>query len=267
MEIHKTISKCNMSSIQENCFKVSKPNNFVNTETVNLEVGFLMENFLDNKTKILDNDYSEVKKDIYNDKFDVDGINNDYLDLEHDDFIPQHDIVKVEENIISDHSPSRDVPYFSEQKIKKKAGVHQIKSKSIKGYPVRKCKFCKQTFKAYYQLQQHKATHTNKVPFACEICNKSFFTKSSFEKHIDCEKKCRAKQIKSTKKKFKCKLCNEKFISPYKLKEHNVTYHNKVPFSCEICNKTFYSKFNFDRHNECEYHIKKVHEQSLLFTN
>ncbi|KAJ8943265.1 hypothetical protein NQ318_017283 [Aromia moschata] len=88
-------------------------------------------------------------------------------------------------------------------------------------------------------LNSHMAIHTNKRPYKCENCPKSFAIKSDLTMH---------KKIHNSK--HKCSFCCKTFSVPSKLQRHIRIHMNNKPFACNFpnCGKAFSDKRNLDGH-------------------
>src|SRR5437762_11950222 len=81
----------------------------------------------------------------------------------------------------------------------------------------------------------------------CEICNKSFYDKSTLKRHYESASVHRTEKSVA----FKCEICNKTFSDKSNLTRHvNSKVHEpKVQNNrCELCNKTFSDCGNLYRH-------------------
>lgn len=111
--------------------------------------------------------------------------------------------------------------------------------------------------------------------YECELCNKSFISKSKIRKHMDVHKnKGRPKRlctvcglelcstynlnnhirtVHGRERKFHCTLCDRRFSHSHHLKTHMNRHDNIRPFQCDQCVKAFFDKTTLREH------IKSVH--------
>ena len=74
--------------------------------------------------------------------------------------------------------------------------------------------------------------------YKCEICNKSYRLKNSYQKHL----------LTHKTKKFKCDKCHASFCFNSKLKRHNLIHTDIKDFKCNICDTAFNLKYNLKVH-------------------
>ncbi|KAK1342286.1 hypothetical protein QTO34_015042 [Cnephaeus nilssonii] len=89
------------------------------------------------------------------------------------------------------------------------------------------------------QLKRHMITHSEKRPYRCEICNKSFKRLDQVGAH---------KVIHSEDKPYKCKRCGKGFAHRNVYKNHKKTHSEERPFQCEECKALFRTPFSLHRH-------------------
>ena len=107
-------------------------------------------------------------------------------------------------------------------------------------------KVCDICHKIVSRLSSHKKyTHSDGKNFDCQICDKTFVTKSDLNKHIKTNHK-RKEIVKP-----KCSKCEKEFVSAQNLKTHVLAIHEKLKEnSCSFCSKSFFSKGHMKRHEE-----------------
>ena len=124
--------------------------------------------------------------------------------------------------------------------------------------------------------------HTNRRPFECKECLKTFVTKKYLKTHqnihskkrkfhpnlkkgwnrnIRCEYKDCYTYFKSktdlarhtryhhtTDKRFECTECQRKYLTELQLKEHQKIHLKEEVFQCLVCNRRFDNKLNLQKH-------------------
>lgn len=102
------------------------------------------------------------------------------------------------------------------------------------------CTICNKTYKKS-SLKAHVASHTSKVEFGCNICDKGFTTKWNLKQH---------KWIHASRssKPFKCTVCPKAFIREAEYTSHMNTHKSIKPYTCDHCGCQFARKYNWLRH-------------------
>ncbi|XP_057706676.1 zinc finger protein 391-like isoform X1 [Corythoichthys intestinalis] len=102
------------------------------------------------------------------------------------------------------------------------------------------CTLCDKRFFQKTSLKNHQHTHTGEKPFACTLCDKRFYCKAYLELH---------QRTHSGKKPFPCSLCDKSFSWKHRLKKHIRTHNGEKPFGCTICGKRFTKKGSLVMHD------------------
>ena len=104
-----------------------------------------------------------------------------------------------------------------------------------------KCTKCIKSYKHQNALTAHQRMHDGTV-FACELCEKRFYQKSTLEEH----------RIAHTfAKSYACDVdgCRKKFIAKSVMQQHKRTVHETVrENACEQCDRRFGTKINLATH-------------------
>ncbi len=91
------------------------------------------------------------------------------------------------------------------------------------------------------KLREKKKNNKKEIKenkFICNICNKEYNIKNSFQKHL----------LTHKNKKYICKDCNKRFSVNSKLKRHLLTHSDIKEFKCELCEAAFNLKYNLKVH-------------------
>ena len=102
---------------------------------------------------------------------------------------------------------------------------------------------CDADFADYAHFEQHTATcaRAKVTPHhSCEVCRKTFYSKSGYAKH---------KRLHTGSFKFRCRVCRKGFFDRTHLRAHMDSSHSKVRrFECKFCCKSFFWKHHLKRH-------------------
>ncbi|XP_060865222.1 zinc finger protein 85-like [Metopolophium dirhodum] len=149
------------------------------------------------------------------------------------------------------------------KKKNKKANKKQLKHENVSNFikdDEVKCNVCKQLFSKNYfaiHMQSHKAS------YKCDICDKTFFYLSIFNRH------------KATHKHdmvvYECKLCDKTFRNPNNLSKHDALHEQEI-IKCLFCFKTFkqfddfldhINMFSFDKRSKNLTNHIKIHSEGI----
>nr|XP_055025300.1 gastrula zinc finger protein XlCGF7.1-like [Misgurnus anguillicaudatus] len=104
------------------------------------------------------------------------------------------------------------------------------------------CEQCGMKFVTSGLLQCHMWKHSGERPYACSLCEKTFFSTVFLKRHMnDCHLEERS---------FTCSLCGHSFKRVHTLRKHMRIHTGEKPYSCSQCGKTFSYKYSLILHNK-----------------
>ncbi|XP_069118540.1 zinc finger protein 143-like isoform X2 [Argopecten irradians] len=100
---------------------------------------------------------------------------------------------------------------------------------------------CGRTFTWPAHLKYHKLTHMSTRNFACDMCDKKFYTAQRLKVHA---------RIHTGEKPFKCDECEKEFTTAGNLKNHKRIHSGERPYACskENCEKRFAEYSSLRKH-------------------
>uniref|UniRef100_UPI0037E84FDB zinc finger protein 260-like n=1 Tax=Semicossyphus pulcher TaxID=241346 RepID=UPI0037E84FDB len=102
------------------------------------------------------------------------------------------------------------------------------------------CKLCLKVRKTRFQLMEHYRTHTGEKPFKCPNCNLAYRFRGQIYMH---RKTCGQSKIQ-------CEKCDKKFFEREKYEKHMSKHHRDFPHPCKTCGKGFLVAGRLKNHME-----------------
>lgn len=124
-----------------------------------------------------------------------------------------------------------------------------------KDLEIYKCSFdeCQKTFKYQTSLIMHgRCVHSDERPFICDICSKTFKTRSNLNVHI---------KMHNNQRNHPCKICDQSFFTSSHLKAHVKVHLKDAKYKCSVldCGKMFIHQSSFKKHQNFHSGVKNHH--------
>jgi ferredoxin len=103
--------------------------------------------------------------------------------------------------------------------------IKKIKEIKISGEKSHKCGECNAVFKTNARLKEHIIIHTGNKPFTCELCDKSYNSRSNLRKHKELHKNLEVE----------CYHCPKVFSSKYQMRQHLRIHSTNNLLKCNFC--------------------------------
>ncbi|XP_053623233.1 oocyte zinc finger protein XlCOF6-like [Plodia interpunctella] len=133
---------------------------------------------------------------------------------------------------------------------KTKKHYHE-KTKHLGNRSIANCPFCNESFRSYYQRNQHLTkVHNSETPYKCNVCDKVYALKSLLMYHI--------KKSHLMERNCQCTECGFRFFSKKALKAHMVKHSGERAFACDVCHKAYARKYTLREH-------KRIHADERRF--
>lgn len=133
-------------------------------------------------------------------------------------FANKHLLIKIHLLVIEEYTPERNLIFviFVEKVCPKKLFHSFIHSLNFSGYRVS------------HQLTCHMIVHSDVRPYKCNLCTKTFRSRSNLKVHKDEHEGI---------KRYSCSYCDRKFLVRGNMLKHVRRHIGERPFKCELCEK------------------------------
>ncbi|XP_033984149.1 zinc finger protein 436-like [Trematomus bernacchii] len=101
------------------------------------------------------------------------------------------------------------------------------------------CDICEKSFLTARSRDKHAVLHTGEKPYECDVCHKAYLLKSSLIWH-------RREHVQE--KPHKCQVCDRSFSSSRQLRVHSSSHTGEKPYSCDVCGKSLCDLRSLSRH-------------------
>jgi uncharacterized Zn-finger protein len=88
-------------------------------------------------------------------------------------------------------------------------------------------------------LKTHQHIHSGEHPYLCDVCNRSFSTKSILKI---------PQSTHSGQRPYLCDVCDKSFSWKSELKTHQHIHSGEHPYLCDVCSKSFSRKSYLKTH-------------------
>ncbi|XP_030033883.2 zinc finger protein 585B isoform X2 [Manduca sexta] len=130
------------------------------------------------------------------------------------------------------------------EKKSHEVSVHGVKFERKLRFPCPYCseRFFQENYRVLHLVEKHGMTKPN---YNCNICPKTFITRSLLNNHI--------KNVHKKERNHPCEVCHNLFYTKSDLTRHKVVHTGEKKYSCNVCKNNFVSKDTLRRH------IKRTH--------
>ncbi len=102
------------------------------------------------------------------------------------------------------------------------------------------CPLCDKDFARKHHLKRHMEIHTGIFSFYCKLCRRGFSHGHQYNDHMRAHEGL----------KYECNICGKSFTTKSSFENHQSVHTGRFRFVCETCNKGFNLKRVFKKHQE-----------------
>ena len=101
-----------------------------------------------------------------------------------------------------------------------------------------KCNECDKTFASKSGFDKHIQHHTGQYSYNCNVCQKGFNNKYNFDAHV----------MAHEGRGYACDFCGKVFKTKHGMRYHRSEHTGQYKFHCEKCGKGFNEKGTHQKH-------------------
>nr|XP_020845118.1 uncharacterized protein LOC110210469 [Phascolarctos cinereus] len=172
--------------------------------------------------------------------------------------VPEDRVEKQREN---SEGETREKPLSLERSFKKISINPTKKHTKERSH---ECNQCRKSFFDRSSLNRHQRTHTGEKPYECKECGKAFSHSSSLRRH---------EMTHTGQSPYECSKCRKAFYDRSSLAVHERIHTGEKPYKCDECGKAFFDRSSLTRHQrihtgespyECNECGKAFSQKSIL---
>ncbi|XP_072034328.1 uncharacterized protein [Amphiura filiformis] len=138
------------------------------------------------------------------------------------------------------------IHYETHAESQESAGIKPVRGDTTLYTILYRCKLCGKLINEF-EIERHRAKHTEVVNKVCDLCGKTFTVRGSWHTHLHMH------EAEKTGNRWACKICGKIFHLRNALTSHMKYHSTERPHVCEVCGKSFKIANALRRHH-------RVHE-------